>query len=50
MLNQPTYPGMNPLPSQELRRVMEGVGAGLRVPLAAKVKMGQRWGSLAAVE
>lgn len=29
---------------------MEGVGAGLRVPLSAKVKMGPRWGSLAAVE
>lgn len=36
-------------PLQELRAVMVGV-ARLRVPLAVKVKAGQRWGSLAAVE
>lgn len=39
-----------PVPAclQELRRVMEGV-VQLRVPLAVKVKAGERWGSMEVV-
>jgi DNA polymerase I-like protein with 3'-5' exonuclease and polymerase domains len=37
------------LNTQELRRVMEGAAA-LRVPLAVKVKAGERWGSMAPLD
>lgn len=34
----------------QLRGIMEGVGSGLAVPLTLKMKAGERWGSMSAME
>lgn len=47
--NLPAVPLRAPRP-QELQRVMEGVGAGLHVPLACSAKLGRSWGSMQEVE